>query len=151
MLGPSSVLILTGPEHMRQRKLLLPPFHGERMREYEQVIVQETRRDMEGWPRGRAMRMLPRTRAITLEVILRAVFGVQAQRMDSLRAAIAGLLEPMHTLTFLRAALSSPRAGRPDGRGRRSARSAGRGGLRAHRRAPRAGRDWRAARTSCGC
>src|SRR5438270_11933230 len=68
VLGPSSVLIQTGAEHMRQRKLLLPPFHGERMREYEQTIVQETRRDMERWPLGRPMRMLSRTRAITLEV-----------------------------------------------------------------------------------
>jgi cytochrome P450 family 135 len=59
--------------------------------------------------------MLPRTRAITLEVILRAVFGAQAQGMDPLRAAIAGLLEPMHTLTFLRTALSRPQAGRPEG------------------------------------
>ena len=41
-MGPSSVLVLTGPEHMRQRKLLLPPFHGERMREYEDVIVEAT-------------------------------------------------------------------------------------------------------------
>ena len=42
VVGPSSVLVLTGPEHMRQRKLLLPPFHGERMREYEDVIVEAT-------------------------------------------------------------------------------------------------------------
>src|SRR5438270_315832 len=63
----------------------------------------------------RAVRMLARTRAITLEVILRAVFGAQAREMDSLRAAIAGLLEPMHTLTFLRAALSRPSSGRPEG------------------------------------
>ena len=44
VLGPSSVITLTGPEHMRQRKLLLPPFHGERMRAYEQTIVQATQR-----------------------------------------------------------------------------------------------------------
>jgi cytochrome P450 family 135 len=115
VLGPSSVLIQTGAEHMRQRKLLLPPFHGERMREYEQVIVQETRRDMTDWPLGSAMRMLPRTRAITLEVILRAVFGVEAERMGPLRAAIGELIAPMHTLTLLRSALSRPGPGRPDG------------------------------------
>src|SRR6202043_2138180 len=86
VMGPSSVIVLTGAEHMRQRKLLLPPFHGERMREYEQVIVEATRRDMAGWPVGSPMRVHERTRAITLEVILRAVFGVEAERMGRVRA-----------------------------------------------------------------
>ncbi|HXW58891.1 MAG TPA: cytochrome P450, partial [Solirubrobacteraceae bacterium] len=106
VLGPSSVLVLTGPEHMRQRKLLLPPFHGERMREYEDVIVAATESDMAGWPIGRPMRMQERTRKITLEVILRAVFGVEAERMRELRAAIGALIEPMHAVTVLRALLS---------------------------------------------
>ena len=85
VMGPSSVIVLTGAEHMRQRKLLLPPFHGERMREYEQTIVDATRKDMASWPLQRPMRLQERTRAITLEVILRAVFGVEAERMDALR------------------------------------------------------------------
>src|SRR5271166_636588 len=102
VVGPSSVLVLTGAEHMRQRKLLLPPFHGERMREYEQVIVEATRRDMRGWPIGRPMRLQPRTRAITLEVILRAVFGVEAERMGPLRSAIDELLRPAPTFRALR-------------------------------------------------
>jgi cytochrome P450 len=115
IVGPSSVLVLTGPEHMRQRKLLLPPFHGERMREYEDVIVEATRRDMEGWPLGRPMRLQERTRAITLEVILRAVFGVEAERMGRLREAIAGLLAPANTLAILLFALRRPRPGPPTG------------------------------------
>ena len=115
VMGPSSVIVLTGPEHMRQRKLLLPPFHGERMRAYEQVIVEACRKDMAGWRLGRRMRLQGHTRAITLEVILRAVFGVEAERMGPLRAAIGELLEPMHTLALLRAALRSPAPGRPDG------------------------------------
>jgi cytochrome P450 len=102
VMGPSSVVVLTGPEHMRQRKLLLPPFHGERMREYEDVIVEVTRHDMRRWPLGKPMRLQRRTRQITLEVILRAVFGVEAERMGPLRAAIGELLEPMHTLRLLR-------------------------------------------------
>ena len=102
-MGKSSVLVLTGAEHMRQRKLLLPPFHGERMREYEDVIADATRRDMASWPLGSPMRMQRRTRLITLEVILRAVFGVEAERMEPLRAAIAELLEPVHLLAVLRA------------------------------------------------
>src|ERR1700686_583200 len=115
VMGESPVLVLTGPEHMRQRKLLLPPFHGERMREYEEVIVQATRRDMEGWPLGRPMRLQERTRAITLEVILRAVFGVEANRMGPLRTAIGALLEPAGTFAVLLFALRPPQSGRPGG------------------------------------
>jgi cytochrome P450 family 135 len=115
VMGPSSVIVLTGPEHMRQRKLLLPPFHGERMREYSEVIVEATRRDMAGWRLGRPMRLQEHTRAITLEVILRAVFGVEAERMGPLREAIGELLGPMHTVELLRAALRRPGEGRPKG------------------------------------
>jgi cytochrome P450 family 135 len=115
VVGASSVLVAVGAEHMRQRKLLLPPFHGERMREYEQVIEEATRRDMSSWPLGRAMRLHEHTRAITLEVILRAVFGVEAERMGPLKAAIAGLLEPAQGLAILRAALRRPTGERPAG------------------------------------
>ena len=115
IMGPSSVITLTGPEHMRQRKLLLPPFHGERMRAYEDTIEQATRRDMKSWPLGRPMKLSAHTRAITLEVILRAVFGVEAERMGGLKGAIAELAEPMRTLAMLRFALSAPSADRPAG------------------------------------
>jgi cytochrome P450 len=115
VMGERSVLVLTGPEHLRQRKLLLPPFHGERMREYEQTIVQATRADMAGWPLGEPMRLQERTRAITLEVILRAVFGVEAERMDTMRAAIAGLLAPVNPLRLLAIALRRPSMERPTG------------------------------------
>jgi cytochrome P450 len=115
VMGPSSVIVLTGAEHMRQRKLLLPPFHGERMREYQQTIVQATSADMAGWPLDRAMRLQERTRAITLEVILRAVFGVEAERMAALRGAIDGLLAPMQPWRMVLFALRRPSAERPPG------------------------------------
>ena len=115
VMGDSSVLVLTGPEHMRQRKLLLPPFHGERMREYEATIVDETRRDMASWPLGQPMRLHERTRAITLEVILRAVFGVEAQRMETVRDAVSGLLTPINPVRLLAIALRRPSRERPDG------------------------------------
>jgi cytochrome P450 len=115
VMGPSSVIVLTGPEHMRQRKLLLPPFHGERMREYEDVIVEATRHDMANWPLGTPMQLAPRTRAITLEVILRAVFGVEAERMWALREAIAGLLKPINPLAIVLVALRPPSLERPTG------------------------------------
>jgi cytochrome P450 len=115
VVGRSSVLVLTGPEHMRQRKLLLPPFHGERMREYEQLIVQATERDMAGWPLGVPMRLQRHTRLITLEVILRAVFGVEAERMQPLKRAITEMFEPMHVIAVLRAIVTRPTGERPTG------------------------------------
>ncbi len=116
VMGPSSVVTLTGPEHMRQRKLLLPPFHGERMREYEGVIAQATREEMASWPIGSPMRVQPGMRRITLEVILRAVFGVEAERMGPMRGAIGDLLAPGHTLAMMRAAFQPPSLERPGGR-----------------------------------
>jgi cytochrome P450 len=115
VLGPRSVITLTGPEHMRQRKLLLPPFHGERMRAYEDTIVQATERDMASWAMGRTMKLSARTRNITMEVILRAVFGVEAERMGGLKGAIGELAEPTRTFAMLRFALSKPGKGRPPG------------------------------------
>jgi cytochrome P450 family 135 len=115
VVGESSVLTLIGPEHMRQRKLLLPPFHGERLRAYEDVIVDATRRDMATWPLGTPMKMVGHTRAITLEVILRAVFGVEAERMDALRTAIGELMTPVNALTVLMIALRLPSRERPTG------------------------------------
>jgi cytochrome P450 len=115
VMGPSSVITLTGAEHMRQRKLLLPPFHGERMREYADVIVHATERSMADWPLGKAMKLSERTRAITLEVILRAVFGVEAERMGALREAIGGLLTPSQTPALLLGALRRPVEARPTG------------------------------------
>ncbi len=114
ILGPSSVITLTGAEHMRQRKLLLPPFHGERMRAYEQTIVAATESEMAGWSLGRPMRFGTHTRAITLEVILRAVFGVQEDGAGDLEGAIKTLAEPTRSLTMLRFALSQ-RGDRPAG------------------------------------
>jgi cytochrome P450 len=115
IMGPSSVITLIGREHMRQRKLLLPPFHGERMREYADVIVQATRRSMAEWPLDEPMKLSERTRSITLEVILRAVFGVEASRMDALRNAIGGLITPTQFPALLLFALRGPSLERPGG------------------------------------
>ena len=114
ILGPSSVITLTGPEHMRQRKLLLPQFHGERMRAYEQTIVAATERDMASWPLGKPMNFGRRTRAITLAVIMRAVFGVRDEQAGSLERAIRRLAEPTRALSILRFAVSQS-ADRPGG------------------------------------
>jgi cytochrome P450 family 135 len=75
-LGPNSVLTLDDEPHMRQRKLLLPPFHGDRVQRYGELIVAMTRREMESWPVGEPFALRPHTQRITLAVIMRAVFGV---------------------------------------------------------------------------
>ena len=75
-LGPSSVLTLDDAPHMRQRKLLLPPFHGERIQRYGELIREVTLKEMESWPVGEPFALRPHTQRITLAVIMRAVFGV---------------------------------------------------------------------------
>ena len=75
-LGPNSVLTLDEGPHMRQRKLLLPPFHGERIGRYGDLIREITMREMERWPVGEPFALRPHTQRITLAVIMRAVFGV---------------------------------------------------------------------------
>ena len=117
VLGPSSVLTLTGEEHMRMRRLLLPPFHGERVGEYEQVVVEATKHSMSSWPLGRPMRLQDQIMEIALEVIMRAVFGVEATRIgEELRQTIEELFAllglPVALLLMLRPSSST----RPTGR-----------------------------------
>jgi cytochrome P450 len=76
-LGPNSVLTLDDEPHMQQRKLLLPPFHGERVRRYGDLIREMTLREMETWPVGEPFSLRPHAQRITLAVILRAVFGIE--------------------------------------------------------------------------
>ena len=79
-LGPNSVLTLDDEPHMRQRKLLLPPFHGDRIQAYGDLIREVTMREMETWPVGEPFALRPHTQRITLAVIMRAVFGVHDER-----------------------------------------------------------------------
>jgi cytochrome P450 family 135 len=89
LVGHHSVLLLDDAQHMAQRKLLLPPFHGERMQRYGELMADATEREMATWPTGTPLPLWPRMQAITLEVIVRAVFGVQdPRRVETLRAAI---------------------------------------------------------------
>src|SRR5215467_1290918 len=89
LLGRHSVLVLDGPEHQRQRKLILPAFHGDRMRAWEAAIRDITRAEAARWPTGTPLALRPRMQSITLEVIMRVVFGVDAcARRDELRRRI---------------------------------------------------------------
>ncbi len=93
LLGKQSLLLQEGGEHMRRRKLMLPPFHGERMRGYEAVIREATERVMADWPLGEEFALHPGMQAITLDVILTAVFGVEdAERREALRDVLVELL-----------------------------------------------------------
>jgi cytochrome P450 family 135 len=93
LLGTQNVLLLDGAEHLRRRKIVLPPFHGERMRAYEDLIREATRRDIATWPLGAPVPTLERMHAITLRVVLRAVFGVEeGPRLDRLGASLRRLL-----------------------------------------------------------
>jgi cytochrome P450 len=93
ILGRSSLLLQEGEEHLRRRKLMLPPFHGERMRGYTEVIREATERAIATWPHGTEFSLHPSMQAITLEVILRAVFGVEdAARLEGLRAGLMEIL-----------------------------------------------------------
>ena len=79
ILGRHSLLTLDGEEHMRQRKLLLPPFHGEAVRRYRELIADIAAREVQRWPLEEPFALHPRMQAVTLEVILRAVFGVREE------------------------------------------------------------------------
>ncbi len=94
VLGARSVLVLDGREHLAQRKLLLPPFHGERMQRYGDLMGTIAEREVASWPRGTPFALQPRMQALTLEVIIGAVFGVrEGERLDALRRALGRLLE----------------------------------------------------------
>ena len=99
-LGPYSVLTLDDAPHLRQRKLLLPPFHGERVQRYGELIVDLTREEMASWPLNEAFAMRPHTQRITLGVIMRAVFGVHgAGRLARLEALIDEFAQRVGTIT----------------------------------------------------
>jgi cytochrome P450 family 135 len=93
LLGERSLLVLEGEEHLRRRRLMLPPFHGERMRAYERAMADAARREVASWPLGDPFPLQARMQGITLEVILRAVFGVEDdRRRTELRRSLVGIL-----------------------------------------------------------
>jgi cytochrome P450 len=91
MFGPGSTFSLDGAEHRERRKLLVPPFHGRRMAGYEGIIEEEVLRETASWPEGREFETMPSMMRITLNAILRTVFGADGAALDELRE----LLPPM--------------------------------------------------------
>jgi cytochrome P450 len=94
ILGENSMLVLDEKPHMSQRKLLLPPFHGERMQAYGEKMTEIAAREIDSWPTGVPYKLRPRMQAITLEIILETVFGLHGgERMDALRIALREFLD----------------------------------------------------------
>jgi cytochrome P450 len=79
IVGPNSVLTAVGPRHLRQRKLLLPPFHGEAIEAYALAITEACEREIDGWPLGEPFELAPRMQAITLDVIMAGIFGIEGR------------------------------------------------------------------------
>ena len=103
VLGPGSTFSLDGAEHRERRKLLVPPFHGKRMQGYESIVEEEVLRETATWPEGVEFESLRPMMRITLNAILRTVFGAQGSAFDELRA----LLPPMVPLASRMAVLPS--------------------------------------------
>ena len=108
--GPSSILLTSGAAHMRQRKLMLPPFHGERMEAHRSAVAALAHAELDRWPAGRPLRTLPRMQELTLDVILRVVLGAPDPR---LRAAIRAALDMTTSLPRLIALSLAPRGSPP--------------------------------------
>jgi len=96
VLGRNSLLVLDEEAHMSQRKLLLPPFHGARMQGYERTMREIAAREIDSWPTGEPYALRPRMQAVTLEIILRTVFGVgesEGDKLADLREALRDFLD----------------------------------------------------------
>ena len=105
LFGSGSVFALDRDDHRRRRRLLAPPFHGKSMKNYEAIIEEETLRETANWPEGRPFATLPSMMHITLNAILRAVFGAEGAELDELRR----LIPPWVTLGSRLAAMPKPK------------------------------------------
>ena len=94
IVGPHSVLVIEGADHLAHRKLMLPAFHGERMRSYAPLVEEIVAAEIDSWPLDERFAIHPRMQAVTLEVILRVVFGVaEGPRLERLRKMLTEVLE----------------------------------------------------------
>jgi cytochrome P450 len=98
--GPHSILVLDGDEHLRERRLIQTPFHGERMRAFQPLVAELAREELSGWS-GRVVTH-ERMKQLTLETILRVVFGARGEREAAeLRDAVHGTLDIVRSLPRL--------------------------------------------------
>jgi cytochrome P450 len=111
VVGQNSVILLDGDAHLSQRKLMLPAFHGEKMQALSGLMREVAEREAESWPRDEPVALHPRLQALTLEIILRAVFGLDpGPRLDALRERLTAILEmgstPISMLPFLQRSIA---------------------------------------------
>jgi cytochrome P450 len=111
LVGRHSVLLLDEEPHLEQRKLLLPAFHGERMQRLSGLMAELAEREVDSWPRGEAFELHPRLQRLALEIILRAVFGLErGAQLDELRELLTKVLafaeSPLSVLPRLPRALT---------------------------------------------
>lgn len=93
IVGRHSVILLDEAPHLEQRKLLLPAFHGEKMQRLTELMTELAEREVASWPREQPIELHPRLQRVTLEIILRAVFGLeQGRRLDDLRDVLTAVL-----------------------------------------------------------
>ena len=112
ILGSRSLLLLEGADHLAHRKLMLPAFHGERMRSYEPIVREIVESEIESWPLGEDFALHPQMQAVTLEVILRVVFGVsEGTRLQRLRGLLRDLLAETSSPATQLLALTTSRVG----------------------------------------
>ncbi len=94
VVGANSVILLDERAHLSQRKLMLPAFHGEKMQRLSGLMQEVTEREVERWPKDEPISLHPRLQALTLEIILRAVFGLDSgERLDAMRDRLTNILE----------------------------------------------------------
>jgi cytochrome P450 len=98
LLGPRSVMLLDEPQHMSDRRTLLPSFHGTRMQGYGEMMTEVARAEITKWPLGEPFELWPRMQAISLEVVMRAVFGTtEGKRMQHLRERLVTMTNWINT------------------------------------------------------
>jgi hypothetical protein len=107
IVGPNSVILLDEQPHLEQRRLLLPAFHGEKMQRLTGLMTELAEREVNSWPREEPVALHPRLQHLTLEIILRAVFGLESgPQLDALRDVLTEILtfgeSPLSVLPALR-------------------------------------------------
>jgi cytochrome P450 len=111
IVGPNSVILLDEKPHLQQRKLMLPAFHGDAMQSLAELMTELTEREIATWPQDQPVALHPRLQQLTLEIVLRAVFGLeQGAQLDRLRELLTQVLEfaenPISLLPFAQRALA---------------------------------------------
>jgi cytochrome P450 len=101
VMGPNSLFALSGDRHRAQRKLLTPPFHGRRLAAYEEIVEREAVEEFSSWPADEEFATLPSMMRITLNVILRAMFGADGVELERLREMLPGAIKLGSTLSLV--------------------------------------------------